>query len=269
MKLEILSRVPAADAHPTPLLFIHGAFSCARIWEPFFLPFFAERGYAAHAMSLRGHGGSEGRDRLSTTRLRDYVADVIGVMEGLPSTPVLIGTSLGGVIVQKVIADRSVPAAVLLASGPPHGMVPGTVRMLLSNPLLVLDMSLMQNLGPDAATLAGARRALFRADTPDDYIRTYLPPPNAEAPMVTLDLMGLDLPPQWGRRDMPVLVLGGEEDAFISPGAVETTALAFGTKAEMFPGMPHAMMLDRDWNKVATRIAGWLDQVLTRAAPAG
>jgi pimeloyl-ACP methyl ester carboxylesterase len=262
MQLEVITRKPDGATKATPLLFVHGAFSSAHIWKPFFLPFFADHGYEAHAISLRGHGGSEGRDRLSVTRLRDYVNDVAQVASELRAPPVVIGTSMGGIIAQKYMHEFPVPGVVLLASGPPHGMFPSIMRMALGNPQLVRDMFMMQYVGPDTATVAGARRALFREDTPDEYIRAYLPKAEHESPWVMTDMVALDLPPSRRPEDVPVLVLGGERDAFVAPSAVELTATTYATKAEIFPGMPHAMMLDRDWETVARHILGWLDETL-------
>ena len=263
MTLDVLTRAPAGPAHPVPVLFIHGAYSCAALWQPFFLPYFAERGYAAHALSLRGHGGSDGREALRQTRLKDYVDDVIEVARRLPAMPVLIGHSMGGMVVQKVLeTGAAVPAAVLMASPPPHGILAGMLGAMIFNPLLAWQMSAMQRLGPQAATLEGAKRALFRSDTPDDYIRRVLPPEEAESDAVMLDMMGRDLPPSRPRRDVPVLVLGGESDTCVTSASVVATAQAFGTKAEIFPAMPHAMMLDPEWQKVAERIATWLAGVL-------
>jgi pimeloyl-ACP methyl ester carboxylesterase len=269
MRLEVITMKPEGATRPTPLLFVHGAFTSAYIWKPFFLPFFADHGYEAHAISLRGHGGSEGKDRISGTRLRDYVNDVAQIARGLSAAPVLIGTSMGGIIAQKYMHEFPVPAVVLLASGPPHGMLPSIMRMALGNPQLVRDMFMMQYVGPDTATVAGARRALFREDTPDDYIRAYLPKAERESPWVMTDMVGLDLPPSRRLAEVPVLVLGGECDAFVAPTAVEVTATTYATNAEIFPGMPHAMMLDRDWETVARRILAWLDDTLPAPGPAG
>lgn len=260
--LEVLTRLPEGQARATPLLFIHGAFSTAGIWAPYFLPYFARHGFAAHALSLRGHGRSAGREHLASTRLRDYVDDVAEVAARLPAPPVVIGTSLGGIVAQWYLHREPVPAAVLLASGPPHGMVPSTINMLMYNPQLVWDMTLMQWVGPQVATVDSARRALFRTDTPDDYIRRFLPDAGPESPLAMLDVMGFDLPPSRRVLDVPVLVLGGEADAFIPPQAVEATAGTYGTRAEIFPGMPHAMMLDPQWEQVADRILAWLEATL-------
>jgi non-heme chloroperoxidase len=51
---------PAGEAHETPLLFVHGAYTAAWCWDENFLPWFAEQGYAAYAVSLSGHGPAAG-----------------------------------------------------------------------------------------------------------------------------------------------------------------------------------------------------------------
>lgn len=76
MKLEMISKVPPINPQPTPLLFVHGAWHGAWCWDVHFLDYFAQHGFAAHAVSLRGHGNSEGRSKLRGTRIADYVQDV-------------------------------------------------------------------------------------------------------------------------------------------------------------------------------------------------
>ena len=129
----------------------------------------------------------------------------------------------------------------------------------MTNPLLIRDIMLMTMFGPDAATVDGARRALFRPDTPAEYIRRFLPEAQPESTLAMMDVTAFDLPPSRPQTDVPVLVLGAECDAFIAENAVHETAKAFAVKAEIFPGMPHAMMLDQDWQRVATRILEWLE----------
>ena len=64
LSLEVVSRYPSKGKRCTPLLFVHGAFSAAWIWSEHFLDWFSERGWPVHAVSLRGHGGSEGHESL-------------------------------------------------------------------------------------------------------------------------------------------------------------------------------------------------------------
>ena len=70
--IELISHVPAPLAHPLPLLFVHGAFVAAWCWDDNFLPYFAQHGFAAHALSLRGHGGSTGWESLAAASIDDY-----------------------------------------------------------------------------------------------------------------------------------------------------------------------------------------------------
>lgn len=261
MRLEVISRLPEGPQRSVPLLFIHGAFASARQWERFFLPYFAGQGYAAYALSLRGHGRSAGRERLSVTRLREYVVDVGEVAQQLDIPPVIVGHSMGGMVAQHLLHHTTLSGAILLASGPPYGMVPGAMRMAFTNPLLWWDMSLMQNFGPRVSSLRSMRRALFRKDTPDDYVIRVLPEAQAESQLAALDMMGFDLPPSEPRRDVPVLVLGAEKDPFVSTVALEMTARAYGTKAVVFPRMAHAMMLDQEWESVARCMLNWLEEV--------
>jgi pimeloyl-ACP methyl ester carboxylesterase len=62
MQLEVLTNIKQVTQR-SPILFVHGAWHGAWCWENF-LPYFADRGYGAYAVSLRGHGASQGRDRI-------------------------------------------------------------------------------------------------------------------------------------------------------------------------------------------------------------
>jgi pimeloyl-ACP methyl ester carboxylesterase len=265
MQLEVIARTPNGKARSTPLLFVHGAFAGAWVWESHFLPFFAGHGYPAYALSLRGHGNSDGSDGLMFARLQDYVADVERVVAGLDRPPVLIGHSMGGVVVQKYLRRHPLPAAVLLASGPPHGVIGCCLNMLFNHPQLLWHLAWLQTVGPLGVDMDLIRRALFSAETSDAEFTRMLPRMHAESAMVLLDLWGLDLPPSTPVAAPPVLVLGAENDAFIYRGALEATAWTYRTKPEIFGGMGHAMMLDHHWQTVAARILRWLDDTLPAA----
>ena len=258
MNLEVISHLPVGRAHPTPLLFVHGAYSGAWVWDEHFLPFFARNGYQAHALSLRGHGESPGHEGLIFARLRDYVADVEEVMATLPTPPVLIGHSLGGMVVQKVMHRRELPAAVLMASAPPHGMITSMFGMAFANPGLIRELAMVQTVGPMAVDGVNLRRALFADATPDETVARCMRRFQSESALVVLDLLGLDLPPSTPCLDLPVLVLGAEHDSFVFRGGLDATADTYRTVAEVFPGIAHAMMLEHNWQTVADRILGWL-----------
>ena len=90
-QLEVLSCEPKRRKHETPLLFVHGAFAGAWVWDEHFLPWFAEQGFSAHALSLRGHGDSAGHENIDWHSVHDYVDDLTEVIADLGTAPVLVG----------------------------------------------------------------------------------------------------------------------------------------------------------------------------------
>lgn len=56
----------------------------------------------------------------------------------------------------------------------------------------------------------------------------------------------------------PVMVVGGERDAFIPPVDVQLTGVYYGVRPNMILGCAHAMMLDPAWEVAAEQIGAWL-----------
>ena len=90
----------------------------------------ADNGYRALALSLRGHGNSATDKKLGRFSIADYVDDVRTVAETPPTPPVVIGHSMGGLVVQKYLENQPAAAGVLLAAVPPQGTRAAVVRAL-------------------------------------------------------------------------------------------------------------------------------------------
>jgi alpha-beta hydrolase superfamily lysophospholipase len=101
--------------------------------------------------------------------------------------------------------------------------------------------------------------AFFSEDMPDEQVAEYFSRMQDESYRAYLDMIMLNLPcPKKVRT--PVLVLGAADDRLITAGAIEATARAYGTQAEIFSVMAHDMMLERGWQAVADRIIQWLSE---------
>jgi pimeloyl-ACP methyl ester carboxylesterase len=261
MKLELISRRPVSASHTTPLLFVHGAGAGAWCWDEHFLPYFADRGFTAHALSLRHHGESENTGSLRRIRVSDYVDDVASVAAGFERPPAIIGHSMGGFVAQHYLARNAAPAAVLLASAPPTGVWRTTLKLARRHPLAFLKANATWSLYPFVATPALARDALFSPEMDPAATQNYWRKLTDESWLAYLDMLGLDLPDTAAVKT-PLLVLGGARDALFSPRDVEGMARAYGVEAEIFADVAHAMMLEARWRDVAARIAGWLSATL-------
>jgi pimeloyl-ACP methyl ester carboxylesterase len=259
MNLELISKYPPKRGHPTPLLFIHGMMHGAWCWDVHFLEYFARHGFAVHAVNLRGHGTSEGREHLRWTRIAEYVEDVADVARRLPCPPILIGHSMGGFVIQKYLEHHAAPAAVLLSSPPPTGLLGTTLRIARRHPLAFAKVNLTLSLLPVIATPQLAREAFLSQDVPDDQLLAYWQQMQDESYRALLDMVALELPhPE--KVTTPVLVLGAARDTMLTPSEIEATARAYHTQAEIIPDVAHSSMLDPRWQSVAARILAWLNE---------
>jgi pimeloyl-ACP methyl ester carboxylesterase len=259
MNLELISKYPPKRGHPTPLLFIHGMMHGAWCWDVHFLEYFARHGFAVHAVNLRGHGTSEGREHLRWTRIAEYVEDVAEVARRLPCPPILIGHSMGGFVIQKYLEHHAAPAAVLLSSPPPTGLLGTTLRIARRHPLAFAKVNLTLSLLPVIATPQLAREAFLSQDVPDDQLLAYWQQMQDESYRALLDMVALELPhPE--KVTTPVLVLGAARDTMLTPSEIEATARAYHTQAEIIPDVAHDSMLDPRWQSVAERILAWLNE---------
>lgn len=259
MKLEVISKHPLESQHPTPLLFVHGMMHGAWCWDVHFLDYFAQHGFAAYAINLRGHGNSGGRGNLRWTRIADYVEDVANAVRQLPGSPILIGHSMGGFVIQKYLEDRDAVGAVLLSSPPPAGLLETTLRIARRRPFVFAKVNLTLSLLPVIATPELAREAFFSADLPDDQLLTYWKSMEDESYRAFLDMVALDLPKP-AIINTPLLVLGAARDNMLRPREVEATARAYHTQAEIIDDVAHSSMLESGWQAVAERILVWLSE---------
>jgi pimeloyl-ACP methyl ester carboxylesterase len=257
--LEIVEKGACSDSHPAPLLFVHGSWHAAWCWEENFLEFFADKGYRAVALSLRNHGNSHKKNPRRCS-VADWVSDVASVADALPVEPVVIGHSMGGLVVQKYLEKHTAPAGVLLASMPVSGATRAVFRIMGRHPFRAATATLAGKSRRALNTPRAARENFYSPSTPESDVARYAAMLDEEySGRQTFDLTMLSLP-RPSRVTTPLLVLGAECDGCFSQAEIRKTARAYGTEAEIFPGMGHNMMLEPDWQAVAERIDGWLTE---------
>lgn len=258
MKLEIISREPKTRRFQTPLLFVHGACHAAWAWDENFLPYFAATGFSSHAVSLRGHGKSEGVEQLKWCSAADFVADVCQAVSELSPTPVVIGHSLGGFIVQKFLEKQSAPAGILVAPSPSEGMFWSGAKLQFQNPWLFTKVALKQDFLLLYNTPERAKKFLFSANGDDAQVAEYSRRFGKESYRAAMEMI-YNLPnPK--KVKTPLLVLGAENDAIVAPKKIEKTARVFNADCKIFPQLAHDLMLERDWQTVADFMITWLEK---------
>jgi 3-oxoadipate enol-lactonase len=200
----------AGDPALPPLLFLHGIGGAARAWRGQ-LDFFSDR-YRAIAWDMPGYGGSAPLPAVSIATLAGALEDFLGQLGA--TKPILVGHSIGGMIVQQwLVKNPSLAAAVVLAqTSPAFGKPDGDwQKTFIDARLGPLDR------GETMVSLAPALVKELAGDNPDisgmELARECMaavPPASYRAAM--LALLGFDQRSALQGIAVPTLVLSGSKD---------------------------------------------------------
>ncbi len=248
MKLELIQNHPSHITNTHPLLFLHGAAGAAWNFQGY-LDYLEEKGVLAYAMSLRGHGMSDGDELVEHATMDDYVYDLIHVIEQLDEKPIVIGHSMGGAILQRSLKDHQelIHVAVLLSSANANGIDPSSplgvffsqgrdflreMRQTLNEPKLGIDELL--------------RRYVLSSRISEEEMKVLRAKLSKESKVIRKDLLKPFLP-----HDVivhiPLLVVGCEGDLIITHDKLKETADRYQAPVHLIPGASHFLMIDPDY----------------------
>jgi pimeloyl-ACP methyl ester carboxylesterase len=123
------------------VVLIHGTWGRGDQWAPARASF-EERGYTVHSPTLRHHElpVAEGAAKIALLSVRDYVDDLVALVDGLDSPPVLVGHSLGGLLAQLVAVRTRQVGVVAATPSTPAGifnLYPSLLRVFIGHFLRV------------------------------------------------------------------------------------------------------------------------------------
>jgi 3-oxoadipate enol-lactonase len=200
----------AGDPALPPLVFLHGIGGAARAWRGQ-LDFFKGR-YRTIAWDMPGYGGSAPLPTVSIAALASALQDFLQQVGA--TKPIIVGHSIGGMIVQQLLAKspRIARAIVLAQTSPAFGKPDGDwQKAFIDARLGPLDR------GETLASLAPSLVKELVGDDPDvsgmDLARDCMAAvPDATYRATMLALMGFDLRRALKSIAVPTLVLSGSKD---------------------------------------------------------
>jgi pimeloyl-ACP methyl ester carboxylesterase len=228
------------------IVFVHGMCHGAWCWEEQYIPYFEKLGYHCIAFNLPGHE-MEGSTKRISYSLCDYVEAVRSVVEKLNEPPIIIGHSMGGMIVQHFLKTGSCKKAVFMSSVPTSGVFMASIRVLFRYPGAIpylLQRNLVgafkkyPHLMLNKAILTARYAHRMCAESFSAYLGLLLPVSHKLA--------------------TPLLVIGGSKDGLITVREFERTAKHYNAKLSIIEGGSHDLMLDEDYDKSAQAIANWI-----------
>jgi pimeloyl-ACP methyl ester carboxylesterase len=120
--LFVESWLPERRSRRRPLYLIHGELGGSWLWERY-LRYFAQRGWEAHTINLRGHFWSDTVD-FEQVDLHYYLDDAEAGLAALGRPAVVIGHGMGGLLALKLAERRPLEGMVLLSPALPAAIRP-------------------------------------------------------------------------------------------------------------------------------------------------
>jgi pimeloyl-ACP methyl ester carboxylesterase len=251
------------------VIFVHGMFMTPRCWDSW-VERFARAGYEGFAPAWphhdhpvedlrRFHPNAE----LGKVTLDDVVAHFEGIVRKLDAPPILIGHSLGGLVVQLLLSRGLGAAGVAISSAPPRGV-------------FALSGSFLRSNWPIVNPLVSAGRPLQL--TYDQFRRSWVEPLPAreqveafnrflvpESRRVGRGTLGRAAKVDFKRPRAPLLLVAGTADKIIPPAIVRKNLQAYAhnlavTDYQEFEGRTHFILGQEGWELVADFVRKWLEQ---------
>jgi pimeloyl-ACP methyl ester carboxylesterase len=248
-------------AHP-PLVFVHGGYIEAAYWAVNFIPYFQAQGYDCHAMDLAGHGQSDGKRCIDQYGLDDYAQDVRLTVQSLERPPIIIGHSMGCVVTQRFLQQypNQTQAAVFIAPVPPSGTGLSAFRLAMLIPDFFTELNrFFEGCPPTERTLSIVAKTYFSPDTDRQVILHTLPLIQPESNKAITEMATLPMPLSFVKPKLPVLFMGGSEDAVFSSALLPITALSWpSSTVSIIARAGHMLMLDPQWQMAAEQIKQWI-----------
>jgi pimeloyl-ACP methyl ester carboxylesterase len=254
--IHVETQQPERRSRKPPLLLVHGALTGSWLWSSF-AGYFAERGWEAHALNLRGHFTSDVAD-LSMTSMDDYAADIGVAARHLGRPMVLVAWGIGALAALRYAERHPVLGLVLLAPSPPAGAMPrGPEEHELTDVPDVYDarwwgwlapMERLREWMPDMSD--------FELEKMQEMIAGARESGSARRER----MQGVEVDPR--RISAPALVIGAGLDDVIHTAEAQRTADLLGAAYEYFPSASHFGLVlgSESCPQVASSVLGWLEE---------
>ncbi len=249
------------------ILFIHGLHENAHSWREWRL-FFEALGYECHAPSYPYHEGipSELRQqpdkRLEAVRLKHVIEHYAEYIDNLPSriTPILIGHSMGGLIVQKLLQNRKGSMGVCITSAPPKGVMSFKWSFVKSN-FGVVNPFRGRHLycGTKEWFHYAICNSLSRLESDEIYESAVVPESRNIPRSSRLEDGKID----FNKPHLPLLFISAEKDHIIPVDLNFKNYKSYKHKQSIiefkeFKGRSHSICVQSGWQEVAEFVQEWI-----------
>jgi pimeloyl-ACP methyl ester carboxylesterase len=256
----------------TPVLFIHGLWLHASSWDPW-VHLFREAGYEPQAPGWPGDGDTVEASRANPDAIADHgiddvVAHFAGIIEQLPSAPILIGHSFGGMIAQKLLGQDRAVAAIAIDAAQIKGVLPVPLSALRATlPVFKNPANLHRAV---SLTAEQFRFAFANAVSPEEsdelHAQWTIPAPGRPLFEAATANFNPHSPAKVATENQargPLLLIASGKDHTVPESVTRATLKQYRhsdavTDIIGFPDRGHSLTIDSGWREVAETVLAWL-----------
>lgn len=250
------------------IVFIHGLFMNPKSWDTW-IKFFEEKGYKCHAPAYAYHEGSPARLRINIDKelgnitFGQVIESLSAFIDKLPEKPILIGHSMGGLAVQKLIELNKGVAGICIDPAPPKGIMSfkwsflkanlSTINPLKGNSVCVPTVEWFQYAFCNTMTLG---------QTQIEFDKFVVP----ESRNIPRSSTKNDGKIDFKKAHNPLLIIAGEKDHIIPASLNRKNFEAYKDKTsitefKVFSDRTHYICGQENWQEVATFIREWINRL--------
>jgi pimeloyl-ACP methyl ester carboxylesterase len=251
------------------IVFIHGMFMTPDCWHAWPARF-EKSGYRVVAPPWPGRDKSVEALRkahpdpaVGKLRLAEVVEHFDALVRAMPEPPVLIGHSMGGLIVQILLARGLGKKGIAIDPAPPKGVFVASWAFLKSNWAVVSPFTDADD--PYLMSFEEFRYAwahtLSEEAQRSAYDKFMVPESRRVGRDATTDVADID----FTRKTAPLLITAGASDHIVPAALNKKNHAAYAkcpspTDFHEFPGRTHLVLSQTGWEEVADFVRAWMEK---------
>jgi pimeloyl-ACP methyl ester carboxylesterase len=247
------------------IVFIHGLNFNPVAWGEW-VNYFKSAGYICYTPAYPFHKGKPRELRQSydpALRKLDFAAVVRHIeqfIDKLPAKPILIGHSMGGLVVQKLIERGKGAAGVAINSAPPFGIFTFKPSFYKANFPFINPLKGNSVCLPSVSWFHYAVcNTMSKEETKIAYDK-YVVPESRNIPRSTFRNSGRI---RFNAPHAPLLFIGGDKDNIVPAALNRKNCKAYTDKKsiselKVFEGRSHFICWQEGWQQVAEYVAAWI-----------
>src|SRR6478609_1693946 len=259
---------------PTPVVFVHGLWLHASSWQPW-VDLFRENGYDPIAPGWPGDEDTVEATRANTEPISDHGIEEVtdhyaSIIDALPSKPIVIGHSFGGLIAQKLLGQDKAAAGIGIDAAQMKGVLPLPLSALkvagvvLHNPTNTHKAVALT----EKQFKYGFGNAISDEESDDLFAKYTIPSPGrplfqaASANFAIHSEASVDTK---NNDRGPLLLITGGKDHTVPEAVVKAEYKKYRhsdavTELAEFPDRGHSLAMDNGWREVADKALSWLKE---------